>query len=81
MKGKSLTVVKHTDKKCLLSLNNLKDGSNNSAFVNTAKRIYQSQGFKAFYRGMMPGMMRSIFANGFSMVAYQGCQRLRLDHV
>ncbi len=62
-------------------LNNLKDGSNNSAFVNTAKRIYQSQGFKAFYRGMMPGMMRSIFANGFSMVAYQGCQRLRLDYV
>ena len=51
-----------------------------TGFVENARKVYQNQGMKAFYRGMLPGAMRSIFANGFSMVAYQGCQRLRLEY-
>jgi solute carrier family 25 (mitochondrial carnitine/acylcarnitine transporter), member 20/29 len=47
--------------------------------LRQASMLYQTQGLAGFYRGLLPGMMRSIFANGFSMVAFMQCQRWRID--
>ena len=47
--------------------------------LRQASMLYQTQGLAGFYRGLLPGTMRSIFANGFSMVAFMQCQRWRID--
>ena len=41
----------------------------------------QQGGVAALFRGFVPGSLRSIIANGCSMLAYQWCQELRLKYI
>ena len=54
-------------------------GENKMPFSRQVSVLYKAQGLKGFYRGILPGIMRSIFANGFSMIAFMQCQRLRIN--
>jgi solute carrier family 25 carnitine/acylcarnitine transporter 20/29 len=40
----------------------------------------QQGGVLSLFRGFVPGSLRSIVANGFSMLAYQWCQEIRLKY-
>lgn len=57
--------------------NHVQAGNDKMSIVARARLLLREQGFRGFYRGILPGLTRSVFANGLSMVAFMGCQRLR----
>lgn len=57
--------------------NKVQASNEGGSALNRALHIIRSEGFFSLYRGIMPGSIRSLVANGTSMVVFTYCQKLQ----